>query len=137
MIDSTKVRDKDAKALIEKVKNGEQLNGGGFFSGGEVKDMREYALAYDSDFREIVSDEDRWTKLCYCVFNIDGQWYRLDYQLGLTEQQEDVYEAQVAAKVNVKVGYVKVIDYGDGNVVPAGETMSIDEIRKKALWNNL
>lgn len=136
MINSNEVKSKYAKALVEKVKNGEMLDGD-FFTGGEVHDMKDYAEEHDSDFREIVSDEDRWTKLCYCVFNIDGQWYSLNYQLGLTEQQPDVYDAQVAGKVTVKVGYVKVIDYGDGDVVPVGETMSAEEIRKKALWNKL
>jgi len=51
----------------------------------------------------------RWTESCTALFKCEGFYYGLDFNKGLTEYQENEYEAQVPKKYE-KVE-VKTYDY--------------------------
>lgn len=120
----------ELREIIRKIKSGEKLNP------GEVQiAIIEFAFE-DEDTQRFRGDERRWNETVYVVFNLDGEWYELNYERALTEMQESDFFAQVAEKIQVSQGYVKCVSYGAhkkfvGNAIPA------EEIRKRALWNKL
>ena len=79
--------------IKEKILNGVQLKDDevSLFVYGEVEDLPIQA--------ELYGEDTRWQRFIYVVLKVDDRFFMVHYAKGLTEFQENDYEAQVAREV--------------------------------------
>jgi hypothetical protein len=64
------------------------------FTEEEVKE-----LIYGWDVETITGEDRRWSRIDTVIVELDNKFYKLWYDRGLTESQEDTFEAQEADEV--------------------------------------
>lgn len=77
------------KTIINKMINGIQL------TGGEV----EKAVWNLQEVKTIKGENNRWSQSCEIILKVEGKLYSLEYDRGLTENQENEYYPQIAEEV--------------------------------------
>ena len=60
-------------------------------------DVRE--LVWESEVERIVGESRRWSRTNLSIVESEGKFYELQWEQGLTEQQEDEYFDQTAKEV--------------------------------------
>lgn len=70
--------------LLDKAINGEKL---------DEEEWRQIVTGYawDNEIDTVYGDEGRWTRSCTIIFPYKGKNYGINYEVGLTECQENDY----------------------------------------------
>lgn len=77
-----------------------------FFSEDEVKE-----LIWESEVDQKIIDSSRWSMSMESIVKIDGKYYRVHWEQGATEYQENEYYEQEADEVERKTKMVEVTDW--------------------------
>lgn len=60
---------------------------------------------------EIEGEDRRWSRTNQVIFNVDGRYFELTYEHGLTECQENEYWSQIPIEVKKVEKTIVVIDW--------------------------
>ena len=95
----------------------EKLVTGKCLTEGEVQGI--VTLDHDIDglsvVTEVEGDTDRWSQFIQTIIAYKGHYYSLQWQRGLTEMQENYYDAQRAIEVERTEKTITVIEWRDVN----------------------
>lgn len=75
----------ESERLFQKIKNNERLS---------EREIRSILFEYGEEVDEIEGDSDRWTQFISTIVKLCGQYVRIDWQRGLTEMQENIFDEQ-------------------------------------------
>lgn len=75
----------ESERLFQKIKNKERLS---------ESEIRSLLWEYGEEVDEIEGGSGRWTQFISTIVKLCGQYVRIDWQRGLTEMQENVYDEQ-------------------------------------------
>lgn len=88
--------DKHEQELLEKLINREEL----------TEDEVRY-LVYDYEHKTIKGDDRRWSRSNETIAEVGGRLWSVDWEEGLTENQDNEFEEQVAVEVIEKTRMVE------------------------------
>ncbi|OFW61785.1 MAG: hypothetical protein A2Z35_06010 [Actinobacteria bacterium RBG_19FT_COMBO_36_27] len=89
--------------IIDKIKNGVEL----------TSDEVEKTIWSFDQVKTIVGESRRWSQSCEVILKIDGKLYSVEYDKGLTENQENEYFPQIAVEVEEIEETIKVKKFID------------------------